>query len=440
QARKSAADLHWLFAGQDTNLMRIGMFTNTYLPHVGGVARSVSALAADLRSLGHDVTVIAPTYEEANEVFKINDHVIRVPAIQNFNGSDFSASVPAPVALNNILDELNFELVHSHHPFLLGDTAVRVARRYDVPLLFTHHTRYEMYTHYVSSESTRMQEFAANLATEYANLGDGVIAPSESIAELVRSRGVTVPVEVVPTGVDVAKFSTHDRDAIPRELGWPDGCPVIGHVGRLAEEKNLGFVAECAVHVLRRLPDSHFIVAGKGPGQEEMEETFERAGVSDRIFFLGNCDGQRLIDVFAAMDCFLFASETETQGMVLTEAMAAGTPVVALDAPGAREVVNDSNGRLLDARTDSEAFADAVIAVLERDDLDAGVEATAQEYARGRTAERMAGIYERRIAGHMKEYAERQRFDALLASMKAEWELLGGKTSAAYDALTGPDE
>ncbi|MDZ7770425.1 MAG: glycosyltransferase [Woeseiaceae bacterium] len=265
--------------------MRIGMFTNTYLPHVGGVARSVSALAADLRSLGHDVTVIAPTFEKADQVFKIVDHVVRVPAIQNFNGSDFSASVPAPVALNNVLDELNFELVHSHHPFLLGDTAVRVARRYDVPLLFTHHTRYEMYTHYVSSESARMQEFAANLATEYANLGDGVIAPSESIAELVRSRGVTVPVEVVPTGVDVKKFSTRDRHAIPQELGLPYRCPVIGHVGRLAEEKNLGFVAESAVHVLRRLPDSHFIVAGKGPGQEEMEEAFERAGVSDRVFF-----------------------------------------------------------------------------------------------------------------------------------------------------------
>ncbi len=416
--------------------MRIGMFTNTYLPHVGGVARSVSALAADLRALGHDVTVIAPTYAEADVVFRIVDHVVRVPAIQNFNGSDFSASVPAPGALNHVLDELNFDLVHSHHPFLLGDTAVRAARRYDIPLLFTHHTRYEKYTHYVSSESVRMREFAANLATEYANLGDGVIAPSDSIAELIRSRGVTVPIEVVPTGVDVAKFSTRDRKAIPQELGLPDACPIIGHVGRLAEEKNLGFVAEGAVHVLRRLPDARFIVAGKGPGQEEMKETFERAGVSDRVFFLGNCDGQRLINVFAAMDCFLFASETETQGMVLTESMAAGTPVVALDAPGAREVVNDSNGRLLDATADTEAFADAVITVLERDDLDAGVEATAQDYARERVAERMAGIYEQRIAGYVKEYAERQQFDALLASMKAEWELIGEKTSAAYKALT----
>ncbi|MDZ7770424.1 MAG: glycosyltransferase [Woeseiaceae bacterium] len=111
------------------------------------------------------------------------------------------------------------------------------------------------------------------------------------------------------------------------------------------------------------------------------------------------------------MDCFLFASETETQGMVLTEAMAAGTPVVALDAPGAREVVNDSNGRLLDATTDSEAFADAVIAVLERDDLDAGVEATAQEYARGRIAERMAGYlraaYRRPREGVRQEAAVR---------------------------------
>lgn len=422
--------------GCELNHMRIGMFTNTYLPHVGGVARSVSALSDDLRALGHEVTVIAPTFPEAEEIFAIVDHVIRVPAIQNFNGSDFSVRMPAPVALNYVLDDLHLDLVHSHHPFLLGDTAVRVARRYGIPLLFTHHTRYEKYTHYVSSESTRMQEFAANLATEYANLTNGVIAPSDSIAELIQSRGVAVPIEVVATGVDVERFARHDRHAIPEELGLPAGRPVIGHVGRLAPEKNLGFVAESAAHVLRHRPDSHFIVAGEGPATEQMEEVLDQAGVADRAHFLGNCEGQRLIDVFAAMDCFLFASQTETQGMVLTEAMAAGTPVVALDAPGAREVVNDSNGRLLDAAADSGAFADAVNAVLERDDLESGIAATAQRYSRERVARRMADIYQQHIANHETASDDNDQFDALLANMKTEWDLISRKASAAYQALT----
>ncbi|MDZ7643291.1 MAG: glycosyltransferase [Woeseiaceae bacterium] len=411
--------------------MRIAMFTNTYLPHVGGVARSVSALSDDLRALGHEVTVVAPTFPGNGEVLEIVDNVVRVPAVQNFNGSDFSVRLPVPVVLNKVLDELQLELVHSHHPFLLGDTAVRVARRYDVPLLFTHHTRYEKYTHYVSSESSRMQEFAANLATEYANLCDSAIAPSDSIAELIRARGVTVPVEVVATGVDTAAFAQHDRQAIPREFDFPAQAPVIGHVGRLAPEKNLDFLAASVTRVLRQRPDSRFIVAGEGPAQQPMEEAFDRAGVADRVFFLGNCSGQRLIDVFAAMDCFVFASRTETQGMVLTEAMAAGAPVVALDAPGAREVVDDSNGQLVDNAADSSAFAAAVIAVLGRDDLEAGIKATAARYSRDRIAREMAAIYQRCINEHETVTEEPERFDALLARIKSEWELASQKASAA---------
>lgn len=416
--------------------MRIAMFTNTYLPHVGGVARSVSALSDDLRSLGHEVTVVAPTFPGADDALQLADNVVRVPAVQNFNGSDFSVRLPVPVVLNHILDDLQLELIHSHHPFLLGDTAVRVARRYDVPLLFTHHTRYEKYTHYVSSESTRMQEFAANLATEYANLCDGVIAPSDSIAELIRARGVTVPVEVVATGVDTAAFAQHDRQAIPRELDFPAHTPVIGYVGRLAPEKNLAFLADSVARVLRQRPDSCFIVAGEGPAQQPMEETFDRVGVADRVFFLGNCGGQRLIDVFAAMDCFVFASRTETQGMVLTEAMAAGTPVVALDAPGAREVVHDGNGQLLDSAVDSRTFAAAVLGVLERDDLDAGIRATAARYSRDHIAKKMAAIYQRRINNHETATGEQEQLDALLARIKSEWELVAQKASAAVQTFS----
>ena len=416
--------------------MRIAMFTNTYLPHVGGVARSVSSLCEDLRALGHEVIVVAPTFPGADRVFELIGDVVRVPALQNFNGSDFSVRLPVPGALNSLLDDLEIDLVHSHHPFLLGDTAVRVARRYDLPLLFTHHTRYEEYTHYISSDSPRMQEFAARLATEYGNLCSCVIAPSESIAELIRSRGVCVPVEVVATGVDSVRFAQHDRYSIRRELGVSDDTLIIGHVGRLAAEKNLEFLARCAACVLKRLPRSVFIVAGEGPAQAQMARVLDRAAVADRAFFLGNCQGQRLVDVFAAMDCFVFTSRTETQGMVLTEAMAAGTPVVALDAAGAREVVDDSNGQLLASTADPETFADAVIAVLGREDLDAGIRATAQRYSRDRTTHRMLSIYREYIHSHQTSTAQGDHLEALLARMTTEWELIVEKASVAIQTLS----
>lgn len=416
--------------------MRIAMFTNTYLPHIGGVARSVNSLREDLRASGHKVIIVAPTFPGVDKVFELIDDVVRVPAVQKFNGSDFSVRLPVPGALNNLFDDLKIDLVHSHHPFLLGDTAVRVARRYDLPLLFTHHTRYEEYTHYISSDSPRMQEFAARLATEYGNLCSGVIAPSESIAELIRSRGVRVPVEVVATGVDTAEFAKHDNQSIRRELSLPGDTLIIGHVGRLAAEKNLGLLARCAARVLEKLPDSVFIVAGEGPAQAQMVRELERAKVAERAFFLGNCQGQRLVDVFAAMDCFVFASKSETQGMVLTEAMAAGTPVVALDAPGAHEVVDDSNGKLLDSSADSETFARAVIDVLRREDLDAGIKATAQRYSRDSMARRMLRFYRHHSDNHQTSATQGDRLEALLATMAAEWELIVEKASVAIQTFS----
>ena len=133
--------------------MKILMFTNTYLPHVGGVARSVSTFARDLVHLGLEVAVVAPHFQGEDPDQNARVQVMRVPAIQNFNGSDFSVRLPIPFALSERIEAFNPDLIHSHHPFLLGDTAMRVARQRELPLVFTHHTMYEWYTHYVPFDS-----------------------------------------------------------------------------------------------------------------------------------------------------------------------------------------------------------------------------------------------------------------------------------------------
>lgn len=218
--------------------MNILMFTNTYLPHVGGVANSVVQTADVLRTIGHRVVIVAPEFEECNEpLFQLQNDTIRVPAVQNYNGSDFSVRLPIPFALQAILDDLSIDIIHSHHPFLLGDTAVRMAWRYHVPLVFTHHTRYEQYSHYVSEHSSLMPQFAAELATQYANLCDAVVAPSSSIQTLIQERGVKVPIEVIPTGVVMERFSTVDRGLAREKMSLPVDTTIIGHVGRLAKEK-----------------------------------------------------------------------------------------------------------------------------------------------------------------------------------------------------------
>src|SRR5262249_14703042 len=154
-----------------------------------------------------------------------------------------SLRLPIPVALSSAIDEFRPDVVHSHHPFLLGDTALRIGALRQRLVVFTHHTMYEQYTHYVPVNSAVVQNFAAQLATEYAHLCEHVIAPSESLAGVLRERGVTAPVSVIPTGIDPGRFAGGHGSAARRRYGIPHHAFVVGHVGRLAPEKNLGFLA-----------------------------------------------------------------------------------------------------------------------------------------------------------------------------------------------------
>ena len=219
--------------------MKICMMTNTYLPHVGGVARSTSTFAEEYRKLKHKVLVVAPEFEGKPLSKHAAAIVERVPAIQKFNGSDFSVRLPLAAGLSDRLDAFNADIIHAHHPFLLGDTALRVGANKNVPVVFTHHTRYEDYTHYVPFDSPTLKDIAINLSTEFANLCDGVIAPSESIAKLIKKRGVKTPIAVVPTGIDVESFAAGNGARFRKKYKVPPAAFVVGQVGRLAPEMNL---------------------------------------------------------------------------------------------------------------------------------------------------------------------------------------------------------
>ncbi|MEN6497313.1 MAG: glycosyltransferase [Thermoguttaceae bacterium] len=422
--------------------MNILMLTNTYKPHVGGVARSVEAFAAELRRRGHRVLVVTPSFEgtPAEEV-----DVIRVPAIQKFNGSDFSVRLPIPGYLTTALQNFRPDVVHSNHPFLLGDTALRIAAMHNVPVVFQHHTMYERYTHYVPGDSPLLQRFVIELSTEYANLCDHVIAPSESVAAVLHQRGVEPPISVAPTGVDVAHFAHGDGRGIRDELGIPADAFVVGHLGRLAPEKNLEFLAQAVALFLRKHPQARFLLVGTGPSVEKLRAIFAKAKVSDRVHWAGTRTGQALVDSYHAMDLFAFASTSETQGMVLTEAMAAGCPVVALDAPGAREVVGDRiNGRLLSGPRVGE-FAEALawVARLDKEHREAICRAarqTAEEFSMPRCTERLIGVYQTLVAAHAGAKAKKHSLDDSLwqtsvRRFEAEWRLWSAMATAARTAM-----
>jgi glycosyltransferase involved in cell wall biosynthesis len=419
--------------------MNILMMTNTFLPHVGGVARSVAAFTNQLRSFGNRIIVVAPEYEEDTDG-KEKD-VIRIPAIQNFNGSDFSAVIPIPGFLEAHLQDFQPDIVHSHHPFLMGSTAVRVATKHKAPLVYTQHTMFEQYTHYVPVNLPRMKKFVVSLCTGYANMADQVIAPSESVADILRERGVDTFIETIPTGIFIDEFKKGNGQSIRSSENIPDEAFVVGHVGRLAPEKNLEFLSEAVAVFLRDEPEAHFLVVGYGPSEKKMRDLFTRRHLQNQVHFLGKQDGPNLIDAYHAMDVFAFSSKSETQGLVLTEAMAAGVPAVALDASGVCDVVrNRKNGCLLHDEQVGK-FANALKQMCHssdqaRQNFMEEAKRTAENNSMYNCASKITEVYQNVIKNHkVDKKRDESMWEKSIEQVNAEWELLQNLTSAVGNAL-----
>ncbi|RJQ75591.1 MAG: glycosyltransferase family 4 protein [Desulfobacteraceae bacterium] len=428
--------------------MNICMFTNTYLPHVGGVARSVDSFATDLRQMGHEVLVIAPQF---NKETPQERGTVRLPALQHFNGSDFAVRIPLPFVVEREIEAFAPDIIHSHHPFLLGDTALRVAKQKRLPLVFTHHTLYEQYTHYVPLDSDRLETFVISLATLYANYCDQVVAPSRSLARTIQARGVRSPISIITTGVDAPFFANGRGRAFRAEHGIAADAPVVGHVGRLAAEKNLDWLARAVRSFVGDHAKAVFLVVGSGPCRQNIADIFAQAGLEDRLIMTGQLTDRALADAYRAMDLFVFASFSETQGMVLAEAMAAGLPVIALEASGVRDIVDeDRNGRLLPAAATMGEFAGAIQAGI----ADPArmrrwrTEAirTARRHSRPVCARKLADLYmqvlQRRQSDGHEDLEDMSALESLVSRIKLEWALFAGKVKSAVEATASdpPDE
>ncbi len=420
--------------------MNIVMMTNTFTPHVGGVARSVSAFTQEYRRRGHRVIVVAPEFGNIpeNEI-----DVIRIPAIQNFNGSDFSVVLPVPKFLTSALEKFEPDIIHSHHPFLIGATALRLAHILELPLVYTSHTMYERYTHYVPGDSQGMKRFVIKLSSSYANMADLVFAPSESVAAVLRERGVTTTIDVVPTGVDIGQYTQGSGPGFKAAMNIPAEAFVIGHLGRLAKEKNLDFLTNVVAEFIAHHPQAHFLLVGKGPMEDDILAIFKRKGIADHLHRVGILDQPLSTSAYRAMDVFVFASTSETQGMVVTEAMAAGVPVIAIDAPGVREVVEDKyNGCLLDNQS-IKLFTQALdwvasLSPAARKQLQDAALKTAESFSMTRSADKALDLYESLLK---KEFVQRHEeynaWKGILRLIETEWDILRGVAGAAGAAIGG---
>ncbi len=417
--------------------MNILMVTNTYLPIVGGLELSIASFTAEYRKRGHKVIILTPEFEgaPANET-----GVIRIAALKNFNGSKYSIKLPTQVFFKKTLGAFKPDVIHTHHPFLMGDTALRLAHTYNVPLIFTHHSLYEENIHWMPQASENLKKFIINLTTGYANFCDTVIAPSESVSKMIKEHGVKTPVVVIPTGLHLNQFTGTSKN-FREEAKIPEKAFVVGYVGRLAEEKNLPFLMQAVSLFLKHEKSAIFLVVGSGPLEKTILSYFSKLKLKKQLRLTGEIKGAKLIEAYQALDVFAFASQSETQGIVLNEAMAAGTPVVAVNAPGARDIVKDKiNGRLVGTEN-KEKFAQALNWVFDRSPaqrkkLIEGAKETAKKYSMEQSATKALEVYESlKKASVTGKKLNKEEIVPFLKMVSTEWDLLTNFTKATVGAF-----
>lgn len=411
--------------------MNIAMFTNTYYPSVGGIERSIDIFAGEMRRCGHSVLIVAPEYHGASHS---TEDVLRVPAVKRINGSPHSVVLGFPADLAERVRNFRPDIIHSHQPFLLGDSAVRMARLLEIPILYTHHTFMERYIHWFPMNWRLLSDVARKLPVAYANLVDHVVTPTESVAEIIRERGVKTPITSIPTGIDADFFAGGDGALFRERHGITSEHFVVGHLGRLNEEKNLAYLAEVAAKFVAAQPECRrFLLAGEGDLVAMFKEQFAIRGLAEHMIYVGLLQGQACADAYAAMNIFIFTSHSDTQGLVLSEAMAAGNPVFALDATGVRDMVTHGvSGYLLPADATPQSFCDAMEnLVAQPQQLEAmrrGAAQAARTVSISACVEQMLELY-RRLAAQRAAIASTgtTRWDQWLRQWNAEVELVQEK-------------
>ena len=314
--------------------MRVGFFTECYRPIVNGVVASVEALAASLRSRGHEVYLFTPKVPGYTEV---EGGVVRMPSLPLPVDTPYRLTLPH-VSRRNVNDVVRrLSIIHAHSPFVTGWMGMRYAKRFNIPLVYTYHTQLEAYAHYVPFERDTTRRAASSLTRMYSNGAAVVVVPTAAMQDHLRAIGVSARIEVVPSGIELGLFATgRRRDDVRARYGASPTDRLALFVSRLAREKNV----ELLIEAFARVNDgSRLVLVGDGPARESLQALARQRGAAGRITFAGAQPRAALPDLYASADVFVFPSTSETQGLVLVEALAAGCPILAVDTPQTRDVL-----------------------------------------------------------------------------------------------------
>jgi glycosyltransferase involved in cell wall biosynthesis len=378
--------------------MKILFISDVYFPRINGVSTSIETFRHELRKIGHTVHLIAPDYPGSSSD---ESDIMRVPSRQlPFDPEDRLMKFNWVMAHLEKLRSEHYDIIHIQTPFVAHYLGIKLSRLLSIPCIETYHTFFEEYLHHYIPfvPKALMGTVARRFSRHQGNSLDGMVVPSRPMMEVLRNYGVTTHAEVIPTGLEPESFEPGNGDDFRMKYGIALNRPMLLFVGRVAHEKNIGFLLHVVDRVRKSIPEVLLLIAGAGPAREGLEHEVNKSGLSQNVMFIGYLDRHtELNSCYHSADIFVFSSRTETQGLVLLEAMAQGVPVVSTAEMGTRDVLREGAGVWI-AKEELQDFSGKVIMMLG----DAGVRArlgeAGREYAHGwsasKQAERMLDFYQ----------------------------------------------
>jgi len=341
--------------------MNIAFFTNNYDPIKSGITVSIKSYSKYLRQCGHRVYIFAPSFPNHLD---IENDIIRTTSLKLYYKEKYPISLATTDSLKKSLEDLNIDIVHSHHPFGIGPPALRAAQALKLPVVFTYHTLYEHYTHYLPLPDIEcIRNSVKKMAIAYANKCDVVIAPTYAVKKMLGLSGCRTTIKVLPTGISEdlkIDISKPELKELLNIYGIQSNSPIVLCVSRLAKEKNLSFLLKVFAKVIINLPHCKLLMVGDGPFMSALKKEIKGLNIEKNIIFTGYLDHFELAKHYSISDVLIHASISETQGLPLTEALYFGLPIIATDSPVNRELVTDLKAGYVSPKN-MQSFAENVV-------------------------------------------------------------------------------
>ena len=382
--------------------MKILYLSDVFFPRVNGVSTSIETFMTELQKLGHEIHLVAPSYRKIHGPESPRNDITRIRSWRvPFDPEDRIMSYRAIMRRVDELAAANYDLIHIQTPFVAHRVGVRLAKVLDLPLIETYHTYFEEYLYHYVPFAPRglMRLMARSFSRSQCNRVDAVVVPSRAMEEALRDYGVDNRMEKIPTGLRPEDFEHGDGAAFRQKHGISPERPTLVHIGRVAFEKNIDFLLRVVKRVTKDVPDVMLVIAGEGPALPSLRKQTKALGLEDQVKFVGYLDrGGELMDCYRSANAFIFASRTETQGLVLLESMALEVPVISTSIMGTRDILEPEKGAII-AEEDEADFTAKIVRMLTDEELHRRKSREAREYALGEwdaatMARRLAGLYE----------------------------------------------